>query len=196
MVGLVRTVVPLIGEQEFGLASKTAIVSFIISFGIVKAICNFFAARISESWGRKRVLVLGWMRGLPGPFIIIYANRWIWFDVANILLGINQALTWSMTVIMKVDLVGPTRRGLALGLNEFAGYLAVGGGALGGAEIAEPGSSRTGPRDGRARRCAPRRVRVPLRARHRCPREAGGSRPRRPHTIPVVPARVRDRDLA
>jgi MFS family permease len=126
MVGLERTVVPLIGEQEFGLASKTAIVSFIISFGLVKAICNFFAARISETWGRKRVLVLGWAIGLPVPFIIIWADRWIWFDVANILLGINQALTWSMTVIMKVDLVGPRRRGLALGLNEFAGYLSVG----------------------------------------------------------------------
>jgi len=126
MVGLERTVVPLIGEQEFGLVSKTAIVSFIISFGIVKAICNFFAARISETWGRKRVLVLGWIIGLPVPFIIIWADRWIWFDVANVLLGINQALTWSMTVIMKVDLVGPKRRGLALGLNEFAGYLSVG----------------------------------------------------------------------
>jgi MFS family permease len=126
MVGLERTVVPLIGEQEFGIVSKTAIVSFIISFGVVKALCNFFAARISETWGRKRVLVLGWLIGLPVPFIIIWADRWIWFDIANILLGVNQALTWSMTVIMKVDLVGPKRRGLALGLNEFAGYLCVG----------------------------------------------------------------------
>jgi len=145
MVGLERTVVPLIGEQEFGLASKTAIVSFIISFGIVKAICNFFAARISESWGRKRVLVLGWIIGLPVPFIIIYANRWIWFDVANIVLGINQALTWSMTVIMKVDLVGPKRRGLALGLNEFAGYLAVGTMAYVTGEIAAAYSLRPEP---------------------------------------------------
>jgi len=126
MVGLERTVVPLIGEREFGLTSKTAIVSFIVSFGVVKALCNLFAAHISETWGRKRVLVLGWLVGLPVPFIIIWANRWIWFDVANILLGINQALAWSMTVIMKVDLVGPERRGLALGLNEFAGYLSVG----------------------------------------------------------------------
>ena len=126
MVGLERTVVPLIGEQEFGLASKTAIVSFIISFGVVKALCNFFAARLSETWGRKRILVLGWAIGLPVPFIIIWADRWFWFDVANVLLGVNQALTWSMTVIMKVDLVGPKRRGLALGLNEFAGYLSVG----------------------------------------------------------------------
>ncbi len=126
LVGLERTVVPLIGEQEFGLVSKTAIVSFIITFGVVKALCNFFAGRISESWGRKRVLVLGWIIGLPVPFIIIYANRWFWFDVANILLGINQALTWSMTVNMKIDLVGPQRRGLAVGLNEFGGYLSVG----------------------------------------------------------------------
>ncbi len=126
MVGLERTVVPLIGEQEFGLTSKTAIVSFIVSFGVVKALCNLFAARISETWGRKRVLVVGWVIGLPVPFVIIWADRWFWFDVANILLGINQALTWSMAVIMKVDLVGPKRRGLALGLNEFAGYLSVG----------------------------------------------------------------------
>jgi MFS family permease len=126
MVGLERTVVPLIGEKEFGLVSKTAIVSFIVSFGVTKAICNLFAARVSETVGRKKVLVLGWLIGLPVPFIIIFANHWFWFDIANILLGINQALCWSMTVIMKVDLVGPKRRGLALGLNEFAGYLAVG----------------------------------------------------------------------
>jgi MFS family permease len=126
MVGLERTVVPLIGEKEFGLVSKTAIVSFIVRFGITKAICNLFAARISETVGRKKVLVLGWLIGLPVPFIIIFADRWLWFDVANVLLGMNQALCWSMTVIMKVDLVGPKQRGLALGLNEFAGYLAVG----------------------------------------------------------------------
>src|SRR5437867_6831159 len=126
MVGLERTVVPLIGEKEFGLVSKTAIVSFIVSFGITKAICNLFAAHASETVGRKKVLVLGWLIGLPVPFIIIFANHWFWFDVANVLLGVNQALCWSMTVIMKVDLVGPKRRGLALGLNEFAGYLAVG----------------------------------------------------------------------
>jgi MFS family permease len=126
MVGLERTVVPLIGEKEFGLASKTAIVSFIVSFGVTKAICNLFAARVSEGVGRKKVLVLGWLLGLPVPFMIIFANRWFWFDVANVLLGMNQALCWSMTVIMKVDLVGPKRRGLALGINEFAGYVAVG----------------------------------------------------------------------
>ena len=126
MVGLERTVVPLIGERDFGLTSKTAIVSFIAAFGITKAICNLLAGRISETWGRKRVLVCGWIVGLPVPLMIIFANRWIWFDIANVLLGINQALCWSMTVNMKIDLVGPKRRGLALGLNEFAGYLAVG----------------------------------------------------------------------
>jgi len=126
MVGLERTVVPLIGEKEFGLVSKTAIVSFIVSFGVTKAVCNLFAARLSETVGRRKVLVIGWLIGFPVPFIIIFANRWAWFDFANVLLGVNQALCWSMTVIMKVDLVGPRRRGLALGLNEFAGYVAVG----------------------------------------------------------------------
>jgi MFS family permease len=125
MVGLERVVVPLIGEKEFGLVSKTAIVSFIVSFGVTKAVCNLFAARVSES-GRKRVLVTGWLVGLPVPFIIISAQHWYLFDVANVLLGVNQALCWSMTVIMMVDLVGPKRRGFALGLNEFAGYVAVG----------------------------------------------------------------------
>ncbi len=126
MVGLERTVVPLIGERDFGLHSKTAIVSFIVAFGITKALCNLFAGRFSERWGRKRVLVLGWVAGLPVPFIIILANRWAWFDFANVLLGVNQALCWSMTVNMKIDLAGPKSRGLALGLNEFSGYLAVG----------------------------------------------------------------------
>ena len=126
MVGLERTVVPLIGEKEFGLTSKTAIVSFIVSFGVTKAICNLFAATTSEQVGRKKILILGWVVGLPVPFLIIFANRWFWFDVANVLLGVNQALCWSMTVVMKVDLVGPKRRGLALGINECAGYLALG----------------------------------------------------------------------
>jgi MFS family permease len=126
MVGLERTVVPLIGEREFGLVSKTAILSFIVSFGITKAVCNLFAARFSERIGRKPILIAGWIIALPVPFVIIFAKHWYWIDAANILLGINQALCWSMTVIMKVDLVGPKRRGLALGLNEFGGYLAVG----------------------------------------------------------------------
>lgn len=126
MVGLERTVLPLLGEQEFGLSSKTAITSFIVSFGVTKAVLNLVAARVSERSGRKPVLVLGWLFALPVPFLIIWAREWWWIDLANVLLGANQALAWSMTVVMKVDLAGPKRRGLALGLNEFAGYLAVG----------------------------------------------------------------------
>jgi MFS family permease len=125
MVGLERTVVPLLGEQEFGLASKTAIMSFIISFGVTKACLNLVAARLSERLGRKPILIVGWLLGLPVPFMIMWAPSWGWIDAANVLLGANQAFAWSMTVIMKVDLVGPARRGLALGLNEFAGYLSV-----------------------------------------------------------------------
>jgi MFS family permease len=126
MVGLERTVLPLLGEQEFGLASKTAITSFIVSFGVTKAVLNLVAARLSDRVGRKPILVAGWVLALPVPFLIIYAPAWWWIDLANVFLGANQALAWSMTVIMKVDLVGPKRRGLALGLNEFAGYFAVG----------------------------------------------------------------------
>jgi len=125
MVGLERTVVPLIGEREFGLASKTAIVSFIVSFGVTKAVLNLAAARLAERFGRKPILVTGWLLGLPVPFMIMWAPSWGWIDAANVLLGANQAFAWSMTVIMKVDLVGPQRRGLALGFNEFAGYLSV-----------------------------------------------------------------------
>ena len=126
MVGLERTVLPLLGEQEFGLASKTAITSFIVSFGVTKAILNLVAARLSDRVGRKPILVAGWVLALPVPFLIIYAPAWWWIGLANVFLGANQALAWSMTVIMKIDLVGPKRRGLALGLNEFAGYFAVG----------------------------------------------------------------------
>jgi MFS family permease len=126
MVGLERTVLPLLGEQEFGLTSKTAITSFIVSFGVTKAVLNLVAARLADRVGRRPILLAGWCFALPVPFLIIYAPAWWWIDLANVLLGANQALAWSMTVIMKVDLVGPRRRGLALGFNEFAGYLAVG----------------------------------------------------------------------
>jgi MFS family permease len=126
MVGLERAVLPLLGEREFGLSSKTAITSFIVSFGVTKAVLNLVAARLSERVGRKPILVTGWLFALPVPFLIIYAPSWWWIDLANVLLGANQALAWSMTVNMKIDLVGPRRRGLALGLNEFAGYFAVG----------------------------------------------------------------------
>jgi len=125
MVGLERTVVPLIAETEFGLISKTVILSFIISFGIVKALANLFAGRFSDRLGRKPILVFGWLMGLPVPFLIIFAPGWEWIAFANVLLGINQGLCWSTTVIMKIDLVGPKQRGFAMGLNEFAGYLAV-----------------------------------------------------------------------
>lgn len=126
MVGLERTVVPLIGTEEFALLLNTAVVSFIISFGVVKAVINLLSGALADHYGRKRILVLGWLAGLPVPFLIIWAPSWGWIVAANVLLGINQGLTWSMAVIMKIDLVGPRGRGLAVGLNEFAGYLAVG----------------------------------------------------------------------
>ena len=126
MVGIERTIVPLIGAEEFGTASTTLIVSFIASFGIVKALANLVSGQLADAWGRKRVLILGWLIGLPVPFMLIWAPHWDWIIAANALLGINQGFAWSMTVIMKIDLVGPKSRGLAVGLNEFAGYLAVG----------------------------------------------------------------------
>jgi MFS family permease len=126
MVGLERTVVPLVGPQEFGLVLRTTIFSFIISFGVVKAFSNLFSGSLADRFGRKRVLVAGWALGAPVPFMIMLAPSWGWIVAANVLLGANQGLAWSMTVIMKVDLVGPRNRGLAIGLNEFSGYLAVG----------------------------------------------------------------------
>jgi MFS family permease len=126
MVGLERTIVPLVGPQEFHIASATVVASFIISFGVVKALTNLISGQLADAWGRKRVLVLGWLIGLPVPFMIIWAPSWSWIVAANVLLGMNQGLAWSMTVFMKIDLVGPKSRGLAVGLNEFAGYLAVG----------------------------------------------------------------------
>jgi MFS family permease len=126
MVGLERTLVPLIGSETFHLASTAAVTSFIVSFGVVKALTNLVSGQLADSWGRKRTLILGWAVGLPVPFLIMWAPAWGWIVTANVLLGVNQGLSWSMTVIMKVDLVGPRQRGLAVGLNEFAGYLAVG----------------------------------------------------------------------
>ena len=125
MVGLERTVVPLIAEAEFGLVSKAAVLSFLISFGVVKAAANLFAGRLADRVGRKRILVAGWLVGLPVPFLLMWAPSWAWVVFANVLLGINQGLCWSTTVIMKIDLVGPKQRGLAMGLNECSGYLAV-----------------------------------------------------------------------
>ncbi len=126
MVGIERTVVPLIGAEDFHLASATVILSFIVSFGVIKAFANLVSGQLADAWGRKHVLVLGWLLGLPVPFLLIYAPSWEWVVAANALLGINQGFAWSMTVIMKIDLVGPKSRGLAVGLNEFAGYVAVG----------------------------------------------------------------------
>jgi MFS family permease len=125
MIGLEQTVIPLIGKSEFGIESNTLIVSFIASFGAVKAVLNLFAGSMSDRWGRKRMLVLGWLFGMPVPIILLFASDWNWVILANVLLGINQGLAWSMTVNMKIDLVGKKRRGLALGLNEFAGYVSV-----------------------------------------------------------------------
>jgi MFS family permease len=145
MVGIEWAVLPLLAETEFGLASKTAILSFIASFGIVKALANLFAGRLSDRIGRKGVLIAGWVVGLPVPLIIILAPSWGWVVLANVLLGINQGLCWSTTVIMKIDLVGPARRGLAMGLNEAAGYLAVSAAALGAGYLAATYALRPQP---------------------------------------------------
>jgi MFS family permease len=125
MVGLERTVLPLLAAGEFGIASQAAGLSFLVSFGIVKAFANLAAGRLSDRVGRKPLLVAGWLAGLPVPLLIIWAPSWGWVVFANVLLGVNQGLCWSTTVIMKIDLVGPAQRGLAMGLNEFAGYVAV-----------------------------------------------------------------------
>src|SRR5215467_6648339 len=126
MVGLERTIVPLLGSEEFRLASTSAITAFIVSFGLTKASVDLLSGTIADRWGRKPVLILGWLLAMPVPFLIIWAPSWSWIVVANVLLGINQGFAWSMTVLMKIDLAGPTRRGLAMGLNEFAGYGALG----------------------------------------------------------------------
>jgi MFS family permease len=125
MVGLERSILPAIAEKEFHLAARAAVLSFIVVFGVVKAATNYFAGRLSDRVGRKRVLVVGWLVAVPVPFILMWAGSWNAVLAANVLLGASQGLTWSTTVIMKIDLVGPARRGLAMGLNEFAGYLAV-----------------------------------------------------------------------
>ena len=125
MVGQERAIVPLLGVQVFGLPTATAALSFLIAFGLTKAVTNLVAGALADRVGRKPVLVAGWLVGVPVPFLLIVAPDWGWVVVANVLLGVNQGLTWSTTVLMKIDLVGPRRRGLALGLNEASGYLAV-----------------------------------------------------------------------
>lgn len=125
MIGLERTILPEIAEKEFNIAATTAVLSFIIVFGIVKALTNYFTGALSNRFGRKKLLVVGWLVGIPVPFILMMADQWNWIVAANVLLGINQGITWSTTVIMKIDLVGEKQRGFAMGLNEFAGYLSV-----------------------------------------------------------------------
>jgi MFS family permease len=126
MVGLERTIFPKFAELEFGIASKSAILSFIVAFGITKAITNYFTGKLANKYGRKNLLILGWLIAIPVPLLLLYAPSWNWVVAANVLLGINQGLTWSSTVVIKIDLVGDKDRGLAMGINEFAGYFAVG----------------------------------------------------------------------
>ncbi|MDE2259342.1 MAG: MFS transporter [Betaproteobacteria bacterium] len=130
MVGLERSILPAIAEHEFHILARTAILSFIVVFGVTKSLTNYFAGRLSDRFGRKHVLVAGWVTAIPVPFMLMWAPDWDWVVAANVFLGISQGLTWSTTVIMKIDLVGPKRRGLAMGLNEFSGYFAVAGSAL------------------------------------------------------------------
>ena len=125
MVGLERSVLPLVGKHDFGLRSSTAILAFVLAFGAAKAITNLAAGGLAERVGRKRLLVIGWLVAVPIPLLIGFAPSWGFIVAANLLLGVNQGLAWSMTVVMKIDLAGPARRGLALGLNEAAGYLGV-----------------------------------------------------------------------
>jgi MFS family permease len=125
MIGLERTIIPQIAEADFGLAAKTAILSFIIVFGVTKAITNYYTGVLANRFGRRRLLMLGWLFALPVPIILMQADSWNWIMFANVLLGINQGLAWSSTVVMKIDLVGEKDRGFAMGLNEFAGYIAL-----------------------------------------------------------------------
>jgi MFS family permease len=145
MIGQERTVLPLLAERTFGLTAFTAALTFIAAFGAVKAVTNFFAGTLSDRFGRKPVLVTGWLIGAPVPLLLIWAPSWGWVIFANVLLGMNQGLTWSTTVIMKIDLVGPDRRGLAMGFNEAAGYSAVALTALATGYIADHAGLRPEP---------------------------------------------------
>jgi len=142
MVGMERSILPAIAEQEFDLAARTAVLSFIVVFGLSKALTNYAAGRFADRIGRKHVLVAGWLVAVPVPFMLMWGPSWNWILAANVLLGVSQGLTWSTTVIMKIDLVGSAHRGLAMGLNEFAGYVALAGAALATGWIA----ARTGLR--------------------------------------------------
>jgi MFS family permease len=143
MVGLERSVLPLVGERDFGLRSSTAILAFVLAFGAAKALSNLAAGDLAERFGRKRLLVAGWLVALPVPVLIGLAPSWGFVVAANLLLGVNQGLAWSMTVVMKIDLAGPARRGLALGLNEAAGYLGVAAAAFATGALAASVAPRT-----------------------------------------------------
>lgn len=145
MVGLERSILPAIAQQDFGMVAHSAILSFIVAFGLTKAATNYLAGRLADRFGRKHVLVAGWLIAVPVPFLLMYAPDWNWIIAANVLLGVSQGLTWSLTVIMKIDLVGPRQRGLAMGLNEFAGYLAVAASAFATGWIAESYGLRPEP---------------------------------------------------
>ena len=145
MVGLERTILPALAESEFHLVARSAILSFIVVFGLTKAITNYAAGRLSDRLGRKGVLVAGWMVAVPVPFLLMWAPTWTWVLAANALLGVSQGLTWSTTVIMKIDLVGAERRGLAMGLNEFSGYAALAGSAWATGAIAARSGLRPDP---------------------------------------------------
>lgn len=145
MVGLERAVLPVVARTEFGIASMTAALSFIATFGLTKALTNLVAGSLVDRRGRRFALIAGWVMALPVPLIIVWAPSWWWIVAANALLGVNQGLAWSATVIMKIDLVGPRRRGLAMGLNEFAGYLALAGAALASGVVAATYGLRAGP---------------------------------------------------
>ena len=145
MVGQERAIVPLLATDVFGLSAASAVLSFLVAFGATKAVTNLVAGALADRYGRKPVLVAGWLVGLPVPFVIIAAPEWSWVVAANVLLGVNQGLTWSTTVLMKVDLVGPARRGLALGINEASGYLAVAFTAYATGLIAQSAGLRPAP---------------------------------------------------
>lgn len=145
MVGIERSVLPNLAQTEFGLASKATAVSFLISFGTVKALGNLFAGRIADRLGRKGILVAGWLTGLPVPWLLILAPDWTWIVFANALLGINQALCWSVTLIMKIDLAGPRHRGVATAANEWAGYVGVALAAMATGWLASRYSVRPAP---------------------------------------------------
>jgi len=126
MIGMERSIIPQYAEEGFGVSSKTAVLSFIMAFGVTKAIANYYTGRLANRFGRRNLLLTGWLLALPIPFVLIYAPSWAWVICANVLLGLSQGITWSSTVVMKIDLVGEKDRGLAMGFNEFAGYFSVG----------------------------------------------------------------------